>query len=64
MQPRTELFEHIQANILLAHFDPVQGGFGNTQLPGKLPVWSGTPSPPYFLCQALPQLSHIRDCRL
>jgi hypothetical protein len=29
VQPRTELFEQIQANILLAHLDPMQGRFGH-----------------------------------
>jgi hypothetical protein len=29
VQAPTELFEQVQANILLAHLDPLQGGFGH-----------------------------------
>jgi hypothetical protein len=29
VQAPTELFEQVQANILLAHLDPMQGGFGH-----------------------------------
>ena len=38
VQAPTELFEEIQADILLAHLDPMQGGFGHAQLPRKVPV--------------------------
>ena len=40
VQPPTEVFEQVQANILLAHLDPMEGGFGNAQLPRKVPVWA------------------------
>jgi hypothetical protein len=30
VQAPTELFEQVQANILLAHLDPMQGRFGHT----------------------------------
>jgi hypothetical protein len=54
MQPCAELFEHIHANILLPHLSPMQGGCGNTQLPGELPVWDdilviGSPTEGYRL---------------
>jgi hypothetical protein len=45
MQPHTKLFEQVQADILLAHLDPMEGGFGNAQLPRKVPVWSVPASP-------------------
>jgi hypothetical protein len=50
VQPSTELFEQVQADILLAHLDPMQGGFGHTQLPRKVPVWGLASSPSDFTC--------------
>ena len=44
VQAPTELFQEVQADILLAHLDPMQGRFGHTQLPRKVPVWC-IPSP-------------------
>ena len=38
VQPRTELLEQIQADILLAHLDAMEGGFRNPQLPREVPV--------------------------
>jgi hypothetical protein len=50
VQAPTELFKQVQADILLAHLDPMQGGFGHAQLPRKVPVWRITSSPSYFAC--------------
>jgi len=50
VQPPTELFEQVQADILLAHLDPMQRGFGNAQLPRKVPVWGVPASPSNFVC--------------
>ena len=50
VQPHTELFEQVQADILFAHLDPMEGGFGNTQLPRKGPMCRVPASPPYFAC--------------
>lgn len=50
VQPRTELFEHVQADILLAHLEPMEGGFGNPQLPREVPVCGVASSPSYFMC--------------
>ena len=38
VQAPTELFEQVQADILLTHLDPMQGGFGHAQLPCEVPV--------------------------
>jgi len=45
VQAPTELFEQVQADILLAHLNPMEGGFGHAQLPCKVPVWGVTSSP-------------------
>jgi len=50
VQPQTQLFEHVQANILLAYLDPMEGGFRNPQLARKVPVWGVPASPAYFAC--------------
>jgi hypothetical protein len=50
VQAPTELFEQVQADILLAHLDPMQGGFGHTQLPREVPVWGVASSPSDFAC--------------
>ena len=50
VQAPTELFEQVQAHILLAHLDPMQGGFGHTQLPREVPVWGIASSPSDFAC--------------
>ena len=38
VQPPTEVFEDVQADILLPHLDPMQRGFRNPQLARKVPV--------------------------
>jgi hypothetical protein len=45
VQSCTELLQQIQANILLAHLDPMERGFGNTQLPRKVAVGRVPASP-------------------
>ena len=50
VQTPTELFEQVQADILLAHLDPMQGGFRHAQLPRKVPVWGIPASPSDFVC--------------
>ena len=50
VQSQTELFEYVQADILLAHLDPMEGGFRNPQLPREGPVWGVPASPSYFAC--------------
>jgi hypothetical protein len=50
VEPPAELFEHVQPDILLAHFDAMEGGFRNPQLPGKVPVGRMPTSPSNFLC--------------
>ena len=42
--------EQIQADILLAHLDPMQGGFGHAKLPCEVPVGSVPTSPSSFAC--------------
>ena len=49
-QAPTELFQEVQANILLTHLDPMERGFGHTQLPREVPVWSVASSPSDFAC--------------
>jgi hypothetical protein len=50
MQPPTELFEQVQANILLAHLNPMQRRFRHAQLPREVPVWGVASSPSDFAC--------------
>jgi hypothetical protein len=50
VQAPTELFEQVQADILLAHLDPMQGRFGHAQLTRKVPVCGVASSPSYFAC--------------
>jgi len=50
VQSQTELFEQVQANILLAHLNPMEGGFGHAQLPREVPVCGVASSPSYFVC--------------
>jgi len=50
VQAPTELFEQVQADILLAHLDPMQGGFGHAQLPCEVPVWGLPASSSDFAC--------------
>ena len=50
VQPRTELFEQVQADILLAHLDPMERGFRNAQLPREVPVCGVPASPSQFVC--------------
>jgi hypothetical protein len=50
VEPPAELFEHVQPDILLAHFDAMEGGFRNPQLPGKIPVRHISASPSNFPC--------------
>jgi hypothetical protein len=50
VQPLTELFQEVQADILLAHLDPMQRGFRNPKLPREVPVCSVASTPSYLLC--------------
>ena len=50
VQTPTELFQEVQADILLAHLDPMQRGFGHAQLPREVPVWGIASSPSNFAC--------------
>jgi hypothetical protein len=54
VQPRTELFEQVQADILLAHLQPMEGGFGNPQPPHEVPVWGVASAASYVACSSLP----------
>jgi len=45
VQAQTELFEQVQPDILLAHLDPMQGGFRHAQLPREVPVRGVASSP-------------------
>ena len=50
VQPATELFEQVQAHILLAHLDAMQGRFREPQLPREVPVGLVPTPPSNFLC--------------
>jgi hypothetical protein len=50
VQPQTELFEQVQANVLFAHLDTMERGFGNAQLPREVPVCRVPASLSYFAC--------------
>jgi len=45
VQAHTEVFEQVQADILLPHLDPMEGRFGNPQLARKVSV-GGVPASP------------------
>ena len=36
VQSQTEVFEYVQADILLPYLDPIQRGFRQSQLPGEV----------------------------
>jgi hypothetical protein len=50
VEPPAELFEHIQPDILLAHFKAMEGSFRNPELPRELPVGRVPASPADSLC--------------
>jgi hypothetical protein len=40
-QAVTQVLQHIEADILLAHFEAMQGRFGDAQAAGKIPLGGG-----------------------
>ena len=40
-QAVTQVLQHIEADILLAHFEAMQGRFGDAEAAGKIPLRSG-----------------------
>jgi hypothetical protein len=50
MQPQAEVFEQVQANILLAHFNPMERRLRNPELLRKVPVCPVPSAPSYLPC--------------
>jgi hypothetical protein len=48
-QAATQVLQHIEADILLAHLEAMQGRFGNAEAAGKIPLGSRTTKFPKVL---------------